>query len=132
MTPSTACERFCEVNNQTWTGRFTPESASGDRPSTAKEESAIPSAPACDEPCKEAKTCRTITCQCAHGTADNVAACNPTTHCCGDSRVVCEHFCRGKKGTWSGKLVETDPPADTHDLLGEPPDDDHTNDSGDF
>jgi hypothetical protein len=132
MSPSTACERFCEVNNQTWTGRFTPETSSGDGAATAKDASARPAAPLDGESCQEAKDCRTITCQCVHGTAADVAACSPTSHRCGDPRVVCEHFCRGRKGKWSGKLVETAPALDARDLLGEPPNDDRTNDSDDF
>jgi len=32
--------------------------------------------------------------------------CPIKTKCCGTARVVCEHFCRVTKDTWTGKVVE--------------------------
>src|SRR5690349_17908160 len=32
LTASAACERFCEVNHQTWTGRYTPEGDARPKP----------------------------------------------------------------------------------------------------
>lgn len=119
-----ACERFCEVNNQTWTGRFTPEPAAPD--AATREQRPLPAAgdagaqapsAACAEPCQKAEDCRTMTCKCARGTVPDVAACDPS-HCCGNARAVCEHFCKGKKGTWSGKTV--DQPAAVPRLLDPP------------
>lgn len=111
VSPSVACGRFCEVHQMKWTGGSTPD----------KDPGAGTAALPCDEPCKDAKDCGAVTCQCAHGTADGVAACNADTHCCGDTRVVCEHFCRGKKGKWTGKLAGAPPPPDGRDWLGIPP-----------
>ncbi len=118
-----ACARFCEVNDQTWTGRFTPEPAT---PGAATREQAPAAADgaatgpaaaaACSEPCEKADDCRTMTCQCAKGAVPDVAACEPTTRCCGSARVVCEHFCKDKKkGAWTGKTVE--PPKKIPSLL---------------
>ena len=116
-----ACERFCEVNHQQWTGRFTPEAPPRPSSAAAKHEDPSPSPAACSEPCQEPKDCRTISCQCVHGTALDVAACDVTTHCCGNVRVVCEHYCGEKKDKWTGKLVEPAPRNDGS-LLGEPDD----------
>jgi len=132
-----ACERFCQVHHQKWTGKFSAEPSASSETAGSPGPAASPSAgdasaeataPTCSEPCHEAKECPTITCQCAHGTAPNVAACNAKTHCCGEARVVCDHFCGAQKDKWTGKLVD-EPPArdgdsldDPHDLLG--PDDD--------
>ena len=118
LSANTACERFCEVNHQPWTGRYTPEGdvqpkRASDGGDGAKDASASAAAAPCAEPCEKAEACRTITCQCAKGTAENVAACDAKTHCCGGARVVCEHFCGGKKGKWTGKVVaEAVPPSD--------------------
>jgi hypothetical protein len=119
MSPSTACERFCEVNHQKWTGR-SAATPPDERAPIAQDASPGPSAAPCDEPCTEGNDCRTITCQCAHGTAADVAACSAETHCCGDTQVVCDHFCRGKKGKWTGKVVEVAPPPNGRDWLGMP------------
>jgi hypothetical protein len=106
-----ACERFCEVNHTTWTGRYTPEGDARAKP--AAEDGGPPesprAAPACAESCEKAHDCRPITCQCAKGTAEHVSACDPKLHCCGGPSVVCEHFCGGTKGKWTGKLVEAAP-----------------------
>jgi len=123
--PQAACEQFCKVNNQTWTGRFTSAASSHEAPPAA----ASPSPSPCDEPCKEAKDCTTVSCQCAHGTAPDVAACDVKTHCCGDRRVVCEHFCSAKKDKWTGKLVEPQPRDDY--LLEDPSDGDDGDTGGD-
>ncbi|MEO6028981.1 MAG: hypothetical protein ABIR79_19120, partial [Candidatus Binatia bacterium] len=109
-----ACARFCEVNNQTWTGRFTPEpaapgAATGEQPPPPADGAASVPAPsaACSEPCEKAEDCRTMTCRCAKGAVPDVAACEPASHCCGSARVVCEHFCKNKKkGTWTGKTID--------------------------
>ena len=53
-----------------------------------------------------------MTCQCARGTAENVAACDAKAHCCASARIVCGHFCGAKKGKWTGKVVEPAPPPD--------------------
>ncbi len=134
VTAAVACQRFCEVNHQTWTGRSTPESAtaaqnagghggaakdSGAKTSTANEPSPNASPAACDEPCKKAEDCRTMTCQCEHAMAEDVAACDATTHCCAGAKVVCEHYCKEKKDKWSGKVIES-PPADVKSLLDDP------------
>jgi hypothetical protein len=115
LTASAACERFCEVNHQTWTGRYTPEGDARPKPAASAPEAAsdtTPSAaPACADTCEKADDCPTITCQCAKGLAEHVAACDAKTHCCGGARVVCEHFCVGKKGKWTGKVAESAPPA---------------------
>ncbi len=124
-----ACARFCEVNNQTWTGRFTPEPAGSDgapsgQPAPPADGAASAPAPACAEPCAKAADCRTMTCKCARGVVPDVAACEPKSGCCGSARVVCEHYCKDKKkGKWSGKTVDEpkripsllDPPADGSD-----------------
>jgi len=115
---NTACERFCEVNHQEWTGRYTPEgdvrapAAAAAPGGDAKDASANAASAPCDEHCDQATDCRAITCQCTHAKAEDVAACDPKTHCCGSARIVCEHFCEGKKGKWTGKLVESAPPPD--------------------
>ncbi len=123
-----ACARFCEVNHQTWTGRFTPEpgAATPEQAPPAAEGGATAPAPsaACSEPCEKAEDCRTIACRCAKGVVPDVAACEPKSHCCGSARVVCEHFCRDKRqGKWTGKTVAApkrmptllDPPANGAD-----------------
>jgi hypothetical protein len=121
----TACKRFCEVNHQKWTGRFTPEDATAPQDSDggAKDASSSASSAACDEPCQKAEDCRTMTCQCAHATAPDVAACDAKTHCCGSTRIVCEHFCRAKKDKWTGKVVDAIPPSDAGSLVDQPSDD---------
>lgn len=118
----TACRRFCQLHKQKWTGRFTPddgtpapEPSAGSEPAGSEHdanESAALSAP-CDERCERADDCSTITCQCAHGAAENVAACDAKAHCCAGPPIVCGHYCGGKKGKWTGKVVEAPPPADT-------------------
>ena len=125
--PDTACERFCEANHQKWTGRFTPESS----PAQATSGDSTASAPAasCADPCKSPKDCRTVTCECRHGQAEDVAACDMKTNCCGSPNVVCEHFCSGKKGKWTGKLAEPPPPHDAPSLLDD--DADETDDATD-
>jgi hypothetical protein len=47
-----------------------------------------------------------MTCRCAHGDVENVAACNAAARCCGPARVVCQHYCTGKHGTWTGKIAQ--------------------------
>jgi hypothetical protein len=129
----TACTRFCEMHQQSWTGRFTADGAAA-APAPATAASPAP----CNEPCDKAEDCRTMTCQCAKDTAENVAACDPKGHCCAEARIVCEHYCTGKKGKWTGKAVDTPPPSDgdrglgepPDDGLGEPPDDDGLDDDG--
>lgn len=120
--PQTACRHFCELHKQKWTGRFTPDdgaavpdSSGGSNDTSASMEPAA----TCDELCEKAEDCRAMTCQCAHGTAENVSACDAKTHCCGSARIVCEHFCSGKKGKWTGKAVESAPPADPGSSLDE-------------
>ena len=131
----TACTRFCEIHQQTWTGRFTAEGATP--PSAAPAPAAAPTTAAspapCDQPCDKAEDCRTMTCQCAQGSAENVAACEAKTHCCAAARIVCEHFCSGKKGKWTGKAADTPPPSDGDGYggLDEPPDDDPYDDDDD-
>jgi hypothetical protein len=128
--PATACESFCDVHHQKWTGRFTPETGATE-PATAAgapEASATPLAAPCDEPCQKPEDCRTIICQCAHTTAPDVAACDAKTHCCGSARIVCEHFCKAKKDKWTGKFVDS-PPPDTGSSLDEPDEDDMDEDT---
>jgi hypothetical protein len=154
VSPAEACQRFCEVNHQTWTGRSTPEVSTpppnagahaGDakgtsaknttgKDTTAKEPSASSPSAACDQPCQKADDCRTMTCQCVHAMAEDVAACDATTHCCAGAKIVCDHFCDEKKDKWTGKVIES-PPADVKSLLDEPADgiggDDDEDDGGD-
>jgi hypothetical protein len=118
----TACERFCEAHHQKWTGRFGPTGAPpGSRDDAEAQASSGAPAAACDEPCEKPGDCRTMTCQCTHGTAAGVAACDATAHCCGSARVVCEHFCAAKKEKWTGKVVDDAPPADAPSSLDEQP-----------
>ena len=91
----------------------------GAKDASAKEPSAASSPAPCDEPCKKAEDCRTMTCQCEHAMAEDVAACDATTHCCAGAKVVCDHFCKEKKDKWSGKVIDS-PPADVKSLLDEP------------
>jgi hypothetical protein len=134
VSANVACERFCEVNHTTWTGRYTPEGDARPQPAagaggTVPESPTV--VPACAEPCAKADDCHAITCQCAKGTANNVSACDPKLRCCGGPSVVCEHFCGGKKGKWTGKLVEEAPPAsDTNRSLRELYDDGDDQDLG--
>jgi hypothetical protein len=116
--PSTACERFCEANHQKWTGRFTPEASSAPAPPAAAAPATAASSSACAEPCQKAEDCPTMTCQCENGTAENVAACGATSHCCGNARVVCEHYCGGKKGKWTGKVASDAPASSNSNVTG--------------
>jgi hypothetical protein len=129
-----ACKRFCEVYHQKWTGKLTPETSAPETPPhdspATQANDAAGSTTACSEPCQEPKDCHTISCQCVHGTAPDVAACNAKTHCCGSARVVCEHFCGAKKDKWTGKLVEQAPP-DEGSMLGGPDEDLEPDDSDD-
>jgi DMSO/TMAO reductase YedYZ molybdopterin-dependent catalytic subunit len=63
-----------------------------------------------------------MTCECDHGTAPDVAACDAKTHCCGSARVVCQHFCGAKNEKWTGKVVvDASPPPDAPSSLDEQP-----------
>lgn len=94
--------------------------------STGNSNGASSSAPAasCESPCDKPEDCRPMTCRCKHATAENVAACDEHTHCCGSARIVCEHFCGVKKDTWTGKAVDASPPPPASSL-------DEPNDGGD-
>jgi hypothetical protein len=122
----TACASFCEANQQKWTGRFTPEE--GTSPPAPTTDSDVTSgsgpSPACEQSCGKADDCPTITCQCAHGTAPDVAACDAKAHCCGSARVVCEHYCTGAKGKWTGKLVDAPKEHDPGSVLDDMPEND--------
>jgi len=120
---SLACKRFCEVNHQKWAGRFTPEASPQDSGAASTDADSSASAAPCPEPCQQAEDCRTVSCQCVHGTVTDVAACDGKAHCCGSSRVVCEHFCGAKKDKWTGKVVEATQPHDEGSGLDEPSND---------
>jgi hypothetical protein len=102
--PATACRSFCESHEQKWTGRFTSDAAPAPTPEPGPRDATAPGQ--CDEPCRKAEDCRPITCQCAKGTAENVSACNANTNCCGSVKVVCDHYCTGANGKWTGKVAE--------------------------
>jgi hypothetical protein len=132
---TTACRRFCEMHGQKWTGRYAADAGDATPPpeadGAAKDESA-PATPApCAETCDKAEDCRTMTCQCAHGAAENVAACDPKGHCCAGPGIVCAHFCGGKKGKWTGKVIDAAPPPDA-EPPPEPPDADFDDDPGGY
>ena len=119
LSASAACEQFCAANHQKWTGKFGSDTPS-DKPSTSSgDDSRGTSANACSHSCKEASDCPTISCQCKHATAPHVAACDVATKCCGDARVVCEHFCKAQKDQWTGKVVD-DAPHDDAPLVEDP------------
>jgi hypothetical protein len=101
-----ACEQFCDLHHQQWTGRYTPESSTRPEPRTASDEaSKAPAAepPPCAEPCDKAEDCTTMTCKCAHTTVEDVAACDAKGHCCAPTEVVCQHYCAEKKDKWTGR-----------------------------
>src|SRR5205809_570270 len=91
-------------------------------PAPAREHNAYRNVRGDSMRCGRSPTWRSMTCQCAHGTAPNVAPCDATTHCCGSAPVVCEHFCGAKKGKWTGKaVVDASPPPDAPSSLDEQP-----------
>jgi len=100
-----ACKRFCAAKHQTWTGKFGPVDVPPIPLPPSGDDSAATSSSTCNHSCKEAGDCPTISCQCEHAIAANVAACDVAANCCGEARVVCEHFCGAKKDRWTGKLA---------------------------
>ena len=155
--PNTACARFCEAHHQKWTGKFTPESdaeppsataapadsgspnvdgtashdaekpADSEGASTSHDASSSAAGAECDERCDKPEECHPMTCQCAHAIAESVAACDEHTHCCGSARIVCQHFCSGKKGKWTGKVADASPPPES---APDAPDDEGGEDDG--
>jgi hypothetical protein len=107
--PETACRHFCESHDQKWTGRLSADAAAAATPEPGPRDAKTGTA--CDEPCRNAEDCSPITCQCAHGIAESVSACNAGTNCCGGAQVVCEHYCTGKLGKWTGKVANPAPAA---------------------
>ncbi len=124
--PHDACTAFCAANDQLWTGKFgtasTHDSAETPPPHAAEPSADDAGAAACLHPCDEAGDCPTISCQCKKAVARDVAACDVNAKCCGDERVVCEHFCGARKDRWTGKLVEDEAPQEAPPDELAPPD----------
>ncbi len=108
---SDTCKGFCAANHQTWLGRFGPDAPPADSAKPSADGGSAAAESGCRHSCKEAQDCPTVSCECKHGTARDVAACGVSTKCCAEPRVVCDHFCRAQDDRWTGRLLD-DAPAD--------------------